>query len=124
MKQTLGDEEQHVAVNLYPEPELTSGGLPAHTDPDALTILLMDQDVAGLQVLHGGGKQWVTVNPLPGALVISIGDQLRALAKRSRGLSTIVTGNVRSRFGNVDQFRSNNRKSFLKERFTFHDLVP
>jgi hypothetical protein len=88
MKQTLGDEEQHVAVNLYPEPELTSGGLPAHTDPDALTILLMGQDVAGLQVLHGGGKQWVTVNPLPGALVISIGDQLRALAKRSRGLST------------------------------------
>jgi hypothetical protein len=87
MKQTLGEQEQHVAVNLYPEPELTSGGLPAPTDPDALTIFLMDQDVAGLQVLHGGGKQWVTVNPLPGALVISIRDQLRALATRSRDLS-------------------------------------
>ena len=66
--------------NYYPpcpEPELTYG-LPAHTDPNALTILLMDQDVAGLQVLHAG--RWVAVNPRPGALVVNIGDQLQALS--------------------------------------------
>ena len=77
MKETLGEQEQHMAVNFYPpcpEPELTYG-LPAHTDPNALTILLMDQDVAGLQVLHGG--KWVAVNPQPGALIINIGDQLQ-----------------------------------------------
>nr|CAB3495397.1 unnamed protein product [Digitaria exilis] len=80
MKDTLGDQEQHMAVNFYPrcpEPELTYG-LPAHTDPNALTILLMDQDVAGLQVLHGG--KWVAVNPKPGALIVNIGDQLQALS--------------------------------------------
>ncbi|OEL22445.1 Protein DOWNY MILDEW RESISTANCE 6 [Dichanthelium oligosanthes] len=80
MKETLGEQEQHMAVNFYPpcpEPELTYG-LPAHTDPNALTILLMDQDVAGLQVLHGG--KWVAVNPQPGALIINIGDQLQALS--------------------------------------------
>nr|CAB3500294.1 unnamed protein product [Digitaria exilis] len=80
MKDTLGEQEQHMAVNFYPrcpEPELTYG-LPAHTDPNALTILLMDQDVAGLQVLHGG--KWVAVNPKPGALIVNIGDQLQALS--------------------------------------------
>ncbi|RCV44047.1 hypothetical protein SETIT_9G342600v2 [Setaria italica] len=80
MKETLGEQEQHMAVNFYPpcpSPELTYG-LPAHTDPNALTILLMDQDVAGLQVLHDG--KWVAVNPQPGALIINIGDQLQALS--------------------------------------------
>ncbi|CAO2189552.1 unnamed protein product [Urochloa humidicola] len=80
MKETLGEQEQHMAVNFYPpcpSPELTYG-LPAHTDPNALTILLMDQDVAGLQVQHAG--KWVAVNPQPGALIINIGDQLQVLS--------------------------------------------
>ncbi|GJY35902.1 protein downy mildew resistance 6 [Tanacetum coccineum] len=40
----LGDQGQHMAINHYPvcpEPELTYG-LPGHTDPNALTILLQD----------------------------------------------------------------------------------
>jgi isopenicillin N synthase-like dioxygenase len=77
MEETLGEQEQHMAVNFYPpcpEPELTYG-LPAHTDPNALTILLMDQQVAGLQVLKEG--RWIAVNPRPNALVINIGDQLQ-----------------------------------------------
>ncbi|CAN6285899.1 unnamed protein product [Urochloa humidicola] len=80
VKKTLGDQEQHMAVNFYPRcpaPELTYG-LPAHTDPNALTILLMDQQVAGLQVLHDG--RWIAVNPRPKAFVINIGDQLQALS--------------------------------------------
>ncbi|PKI35633.1 hypothetical protein CRG98_044087 [Punica granatum] len=69
-----------MAVNYYPpcpEPELTYG-LPGHTDPNALTILLQDQDVAGLQVLKEG--KWLAVNPIPNAFVINIGDQLQALS--------------------------------------------
>jgi salicylic acid 3-hydroxylase len=71
---TMGEQEQHMAVNFYPQcpaPELTYG-LPAHTDPNALTILLRDPEVAGLQVLNVG--KWVAVNPQPGALAVSNGE--------------------------------------------------
>ncbi|XP_020084146.1 protein DOWNY MILDEW RESISTANCE 6 [Ananas comosus] len=80
IEKVLGEQEQHMAVNYYPEcpqPELTYG-LPAHTDPNALTILLQDQQVAGLQVLKDG--KWIAVNPQPNALVINLGDQLQALS--------------------------------------------
>ena len=58
-----------------PEPELTMG-TKTHTDPTFLTVLLQDQ-VGGLQVLHE--KQWVNVNPVPGALVINTGDLLQVI---------------------------------------------
>ncbi|PON83685.1 Oxoglutarate/iron-dependent dioxygenase [Trema orientale] len=80
IKSILGEQGQHMAVNYYPqcpEPELTYG-LPGHTDPNALTILLQDLQVAGLQVLKDG--KWVAVNPQPNAFVINIGDQLQALS--------------------------------------------
>ncbi|XP_064952072.1 flavanone 3-dioxygenase 2-like [Musa acuminata AAA Group] len=80
MVKVLGEQEQHMAVNYYPkcpEPELTYG-LQAHTDPNALTILLQDPKVAGLQVLKNG--KWIAVNPQPDAYVINIGDQLQALS--------------------------------------------
>ncbi|KAG7556365.1 Oxoglutarate/iron-dependent dioxygenase [Arabidopsis suecica] len=80
MKKVLGEQGQHMAVNYYPpcpEPELTYG-LPAHTDPNALTILLQDSTVCGLQILIDG--QWFAVNPHPDAFVINIGDQLQALS--------------------------------------------
>ncbi|KAH9724432.1 protein DOWNY MILDEW RESISTANCE 6 [Citrus sinensis] len=80
IKKVLGEQGQHMAVNFYPpcpEPELTYG-LPGHTDPNALTILLQDLEVAGLQVLKD--DKWVAVNPLPNAFVINIGDQLQALS--------------------------------------------
>lgn len=66
-----------MAVNYYPqcpEPELTYG-LPAHTDPNALTILLQDLQVAGLQVLQGG--KWLSLKPQADAFVVNIGDQLQ-----------------------------------------------
>ncbi|MED6222662.1 Protein DOWNY MILDEW RESISTANCE 6 [Stylosanthes scabra] len=76
----LGEQGQHMAVNYYPpcpEPELTYG-LPGHTDPNALTILLQDLHVSGLQVLKD--DKWLAVKPHPNAFVINIGDQLQALS--------------------------------------------
>jgi salicylic acid 3-hydroxylase len=90
IKKVLGEQEQHMAVNFYPKcptPELTYG-LPAHTDPNALTILLMDQQVAGLQVLKEG--RWIAVNPRPNALVINIGDQLQVIQNRQFSLVVCI----------------------------------
>lgn len=80
MGKVLGDQGQHMAINYYPpcpEPEMTYG-LPAHTDPNALTILLQDSQVSGLQVLKDG--KWLAVKPHPDAFVINIGDQFQALS--------------------------------------------
>lgn len=79
LKKILGGSEQgqHMALNYYPacpEPELTYG-LPAHTDPNAITILLQDLEVAGLQILNNG--KWLAVKPHPDAFVINIGDQIQ-----------------------------------------------
>lgn len=73
----MGEQGQHMAINFYPpcpQPELTYG-LPAHTDPNSLTILLQDLQVAGLQVLKEG--KWLAVKPQPDAFVINLGDQLQ-----------------------------------------------
>ncbi|KAG5539362.1 hypothetical protein RHGRI_019796 [Rhododendron griersonianum] len=75
----LGSHGQHMAMNYYPpcpEPELTYG-LPGHTDPNLITILLQD-DVPGLQVLHKG--KWVAVNPIPNTFIINIGDQMQVIS--------------------------------------------
>ncbi|XP_051132874.1 flavanone 3-dioxygenase 2-like [Andrographis paniculata] len=77
----LGEQGQHMAMNYYPacpEPDLTYG-LPAHTDPNALTILLQDQQVSGLQVKLKDGK-WLAIKPHPDAFVVNIGDQIQALS--------------------------------------------
>ncbi|XP_058221885.1 protein DMR6-LIKE OXYGENASE 2-like [Rhododendron vialii] len=75
----LGSHGQHMAMNYYPpcpEPELTFG-IPGHTDPNLITILLQD-DVPGLQVLHKG--KWVAVNPIPNTFIINIGDQMQVIS--------------------------------------------
>jgi isopenicillin N synthase-like dioxygenase len=56
-----------------PEPELTLGAT-KHTDNDFITVLLQDH-IGGLQVLYE--NTWVDVSPVPGALVINIGDLLQ-----------------------------------------------
>ncbi|PKU71634.1 gibberellin 20 oxidase 1-D-like [Dendrobium catenatum] len=66
--------------NYYPpcqEPELTFGTGP-HCDPTSLTILLQQDEVDGLQVFSDG--EWRVVRPVPGALVINIGDTFMALS--------------------------------------------
>lgn len=90
IERVLGEQEQHMAVNFYPQcpdPNLTYG-LPAHTDPNALTILLQDPEVAGLNVLKDGN--WIAVDPLPNALVINIGDQLQVRGDVSKNLLHLI----------------------------------
>lgn len=53
-----------------PQPDLTVG-ITSHTDPGVLTVLLQSQ-VGGLQIKHDG--EWLDVKPIPGALVINVGD--------------------------------------------------
>ena len=56
-----------------PQPDLTVGITP-HTDSGLLTVL-MQNHVPGLQVKHG--DEWVNVNPVPGGLIINVGDFLQ-----------------------------------------------
>lgn len=66
--------EGRVMVGHYyphcPQPDLTVG-LNCHTDPGAFTVVLQDQ-TGGLQIKYDG--VWVDVKPVPGALVINVGD--------------------------------------------------
>ncbi|XP_068635178.1 protein DMR6-LIKE OXYGENASE 2-like [Aristolochia californica] len=78
IERILGKQGQHMAMNYYPpcpQPELTYG-LPGHTDPNALTLLLQDL-VPGLQVLKN--NKWVAVNPIPNTFVVNIGDQIEVI---------------------------------------------
>ena len=50
-------------------------GVGAHADYGFVTLLLQDQ-VGGLQVLPPGTDSWIPVEPIPGALVINLGEML------------------------------------------------
>ncbi|XP_044507642.1 jasmonate-induced oxygenase 2-like [Mangifera indica] len=67
-------------VNFYPkcpQPDLTLG-LSSHSDPGGLTMLLPDDEVAGLQVRKG--DNWITVKPAKHAFIVNIGDQIQVLS--------------------------------------------
>uniref|UniRef100_A0A0D6QZS0 Fe2OG dioxygenase domain-containing protein n=1 Tax=Araucaria cunninghamii TaxID=56994 RepID=A0A0D6QZS0_ARACU len=95
LDKALGNHAQHMAINYYPlcpDPELTFG-LPPHSDPNALTVLLQDE-VSGLQVFKDG--QWIAVNPIPNSFVVNIGDQIQVLSN-SRYKSVLHRAVVNSR---------------------------
>ncbi|KAL3507679.1 hypothetical protein ACH5RR_033061 [Cinchona calisaya] len=59
-----------------PEPELTLGAT-KHADYDFMTVLLQDH-IGGLQILYD--DQWIDVPPVPGALVVNVGDLLQLIS--------------------------------------------
>lgn len=56
-----------------PQPDLTVG-ITSHTDSTMVTVLLQNH-LPGLQVRHA--DEWVNVNPVPGSLIINVGDFLQ-----------------------------------------------
>ncbi|ERM96176.1 feruloyl CoA ortho-hydroxylase 2 [Amborella trichopoda] len=72
-------EAKAVNLNYYPpcpNPELTVG-VGRHSDLAALTVLLQDE-IGGLYVKVDKG--WIEISPVPGALVINVGDTLEILS--------------------------------------------
>ncbi|XP_031091902.1 protein DOWNY MILDEW RESISTANCE 6-like [Ipomoea triloba] len=108
IREVLGE---HMTVNFYPPCPETTYGLPGHTDPNALTILLQDTQVSGIQVLKDG--KWLAVKPHPDAFVIKLGDQLQALSNgkyKSVGLRAIVNNDDRARMV-VTSFKMDNHSN-------------
>ena len=76
--------ESKIIINYYPacpNPELTVG-TGSHSDPGTLTVLLQD-GIGGLYIKleedsdAGNKGDWIQIPPIPGALVINIGDTLQ-----------------------------------------------
>ncbi|KAF7025155.1 hypothetical protein CFC21_037383 [Triticum aestivum] len=72
---------QSVRMNYYPPcPEAHVDrmlGLSPHSDAVGLTLLLQVSPVPGLQIRRNGG--WLPVTPLPGALIVNVGDVIEVL---------------------------------------------
>lgn len=72
-----------VNMNFYPtcpNPELTVG-VGRHSDMGTLTVLLQD-GIGGLYVkleeaVEEGKDEWIEIPPIPGALVINVGDTMQ-----------------------------------------------
>lgn len=78
-----------VNMNFYPtcpNPELTVG-VGRHSDMGTLTVLLQDE-IGGLYVkveetIDGKQKEeWLEIPPVPGALVINVGDTLQVIKSK------------------------------------------
>ncbi|KAJ1433888.1 Oxoglutarate/iron-dependent dioxygenase [Sesbania bispinosa] len=87
-------------LNSYPscpDPDRAMGLAP-HTDSTLLTVLYQN-NISGLQVQRDGSG-WVTVPPLPGALVINVGDLLHILSNGlyPSVLHRVLVNRTRQRF--------------------------
>ncbi|XP_011625834.1 protein DMR6-LIKE OXYGENASE 1-like [Amborella trichopoda] len=79
LNEKFGKHNQIQLINYYPpcpDPNLTLG-LPGHSDPNGITVLLQDE-VGGLQVLKDG--KWIIVKPEKNAFVVNIADQLQVIS--------------------------------------------
>ncbi|KAG2316811.1 hypothetical protein Bca52824_019933 [Brassica carinata] len=76
LKETLGGGEYMLRINYYP-PSDSVIGAPAHTDFDALA-LLVSNGVPGLQVFKD--SHWLDVEDINSAVVVILGDQIMRLS--------------------------------------------
>ncbi|XVF88281.1 hypothetical protein PTKIN_Ptkin19aG0037400 [Pterospermum kingtungense] len=81
---------------ICPRPELVLGVKP-HADGSAITILLQDKQVGGLQLLKD--DQWFSVPIIPQALLINVGDQIEIMSNGifKSPLHRVVTNSERER---------------------------
>ncbi|KAK4492477.1 hypothetical protein RD792_003288 [Penstemon davidsonii] len=89
---------QLLSVNHHipcPNPSLTLG-MPEHSDPNLITML-HQCSVPGLQVFLNG--QWMNVEPLPGALIVIPGLQLKVITngKFSSPIHRVMTDSEEAR---------------------------
>lgn len=63
----------HAKLIRYPAQQSPQQGVGAHKDPGYLTLVMQDSQ-SGLKVERG--NEWVDVAPIPGALVVNIGELL------------------------------------------------
>ncbi|GMQ07289.1 hypothetical protein CsSME_00051543 [Camellia sinensis var. sinensis] len=85
--------------NFYPpcpRPDRTLG-LKPHADGTAITFLLQDKEVEGLQILKDG--QWFRVPIIPHALLINVGDQAEIMSNGmfKSPVHRVVTNSERER---------------------------
>ncbi|XVE63647.1 hypothetical protein DITRI_Ditri07aG0036800 [Diplodiscus trichospermus] len=95
-----GDQiNMHARFNYYPicpRPDLVLGVKP-HADGSAITMLLQDKEVEGLQILKDA--QWVSVPIIPQALLINVGDQVEIMTNGifKSPVHRVVTNSERER---------------------------
>ncbi|AES81965.2 putative flavanone 3-dioxygenase [Medicago truncatula] len=94
----LDNGSQMLVTNFYPpcpEPDLTLGMHP-HSDYGFLTLLLQDE-VEGLQIQYQ--DKWLTVQPIPNAFVVNIGDHLEIFSngKYKSVLHRVLVNKAKSR---------------------------
>ncbi|XWS07732.1 hypothetical protein CRYUN_Cryun41cG0015500 [Craigia yunnanensis] len=80
LKRLQGELKQTVRLNYYPtcsRPDLVLGVSP-HSDGSALTLLLQDDEITGLQIKHK--EEWIPVEPIPNSFVVNIGDVIEILS--------------------------------------------
>ncbi|GFS41755.1 2-oxoglutarate (2OG) and Fe(II)-dependent oxygenase superfamily protein [Actinidia rufa] len=124
--------------NLYPpcpRPDLILGVKP-HADGSAVTFLLQDREVEGLQIMKDG--QWYRVPIVPHALLINVGDQAEIMSNGEfkSPLHRVVTNSERERItlavfcipesgieiGPVEELISENRPKLYKNMKNFVDI--
>ncbi|KAI3865585.1 hypothetical protein MKX03_036855 [Papaver bracteatum] len=80
MEGLFNDCLQSMRLNYYPPCPKSKQviGLSPHSDADALSIVLQLNETEGLQIRKDG--KWVTVKPIPGALIVNLGDMMEILS--------------------------------------------
>ncbi|KAL3692499.1 hypothetical protein R1sor_006150 [Riccia sorocarpa] len=142
IKNAVGGEsaEQKILLNYYPQcpqPDLTLG-LRKHTDYGTITVLQQDE-VGGLQAYKEDRDQWVTVEPISGALVINLGDQIQILSNAKYcsvehqavvnsnqtrlSLVTFANPNAMAQMGPAPELLSDSNPAKYR-RYTFKDYLP